>query len=95
MIAEPQRWEKAQAQYGCRAVGGGGESAGGYYIYHLVNNMSVKRAESMFTVEQGEAAFSIVWCHINPENLACSLYDTPTPLICNFTVSLCILIYAV
>jgi hypothetical protein len=37
----------------------------------------------MFTVEKGETAFFRVWCHIQPEDLACSLYDSRTIL---FTV---------
>jgi len=44
----------------------GEKSAGGYYIYHLVTNKSVKPAESVFNVERYEAAFFRVWCHIHP-----------------------------
>ena len=60
MIAEPQHWEGVSPVRLSSCVGEK-KSAGGYYIYHLVNNMSVKRAESMFNVERGETAFFRVY----------------------------------
>ena len=75
MIAEPQRWEGAGP---VRLSNCGGIEISRWLLHLPLSNMSEWRADAVFTVEQGEAAFFTAWCHIDPEDLACSLYDSFT-----------------